>query len=331
MSARLFSFVETAARTASFSAVAATMYYVDLVTAAANVVVTLPASALVGQCIGVEVKTDNNTNVVTFTANVDADVPPLSMAGDYVLLTWSGTSWRLVSCDTGPGFLDSLGGATAVGLYRLFNTTATTDYSGNARSLTIQAGVLRAPGLRPGTFSLRRASGFIATQNNAAFQLQGAMAAIWLVNVCAINPNSVFWCACGDGTGLAVNNIQWGLLQSNIPCPQYTHENGAGVDVNYQDTSIGLVVPGWQTWGFTRTAGGVVTLYLNGAASTPSVALALPTGGGSSVMAIGALSNNTLSMAPSAGFSQLGVYSTALTAAQHQRAARQLLGYRFAA
>lgn len=77
---------------------AARFVQIDLATIAANTTVTFPASATVGQCIGLLLTSDNGgASSVTGAGPVDAEPFPLTFAGDSALFTWTGTLWRPVA------------------------------------------------------------------------------------------------------------------------------------------------------------------------------------------------------------------------------------------
>lgn len=317
----LFSTVSLSASTA-ISATPASMVRVDGSTAAADVVVTLPGAAAVGQVIGVLLATADDVHVVSFAGPVDATVPPLFTAGDWALFVWDGATWEAVGYDVAPGVLDALGG-TAVGLYRLFNATATTDYSGNARSLTM--GTVRlGSGRRVGTFALRSPNA-VATQADPAFRLQAAMSLIGLVHCNVFGQASTAIWACGTGGGVVANNLQWSLGADGAGSIGYLHNTGAGVAQLFTPAGMAPLALGWSVVGFTRSAGGVVRIYLNGILVATSGALALPTGGTSASLGIGAYSSGSN---PATAFTQcqVGIYSTELSAAAMLTGARRLLG-----
>lgn len=321
--ARIFDVVDSTPKTANFAAFASTMYFVDLASAVGPVMATLNAGTQIGQALGVQVSADADTWTVSFTGDVAADVPSLSMAGDVILFVWDGTVWKLVAYNVAPGFLDALGLSTPVGLYRLFSRTSVTDWSGNGRVLTIPGTTLLARGLRPGTFSLRR-NGELASSANAAFRLQSAMSVIALLCNSVDTPNAKIVCACGNA-GTGATNLQWSLAyQGPAGSPQYVSQSGAGVSATFVDGNGAPASPGWQVFGFSRSAAGVVTFYLNGEALPPSVALVLPDQGGSSNLSIGSYQTGVFPV--NTPVSQVGIYATELSAAQHLRATRQLLG-----
>lgn len=100
-----------------------------------------------------------------------------------------------------------------------------------------------------------------------------------------------------DATGLAADNVCWGLGAVNTVTPRnatYYWERNGNIAVSFT-TSTASGAAGMpsvhviQTAGFSRSASGVVTPYLNGKPfGPPSGALALPTGGSNGVFCIGA-------------------------------------------
>jgi hypothetical protein len=309
--------------TASVAPVAATLVRVDLLTAGADVVVTMPAvSNTIGQALGVVLVSDDASHSVTFAGPVGSLVQPMSTTGDFALFAWDGAAWVYSAYDIAPGWLTALG-STLVGLYRLLSpTNFNTDYSGNARTLAAAGTVTASSGYN--TRGACKSTGAIGQQANAAFQLQGAMSMMLLANLRLNATANQNFAACGLAGAVAATNLQWSLGTAAGGGLQYFHETGAGVDVVYAPTTVSPTTAGWQVLGFTRSATGVVKFYGNGVLLSTSAALGAPTGGASSQLAIGAFQGGTF--AANADVAQIGVYSAELTAAQMLLGARQLLG-----
>lgn len=322
MAARWFDSIASSAA-AAINAVAGQMLYIDGATAAADVVVTMPAGTLVGQACGFELTTADDVHAVTFAGPVTATLlPPLVAPGDWVAFTWDGTNWRIVGYDTSPAWFDIIAGST-VGLYRLNSPTSfVTDYSGNGRNLAAAGTVTASPG-----YTVRgscKSTGAIGQQANAAFQLQAAMSALVFCNVrvnATVNQNFL---SCGLAGATAATNLQYSLGTGAGGIWQYFHETGAGVDVVFAPASSSPIGIGWQVLGFTRSAAGVVKFYGNGALIATSAALGAPTGGASSQLAIGAFQGGTF--ACNADIVQVAVYSAELTAAQVKRQTQLVYG-----
>jgi hypothetical protein len=121
----------------------------------------------------------------------------------------------------------------------------------------------------------------------------------------ALNSLPFAWlCGVGgtDGTGLAADNVAWGMGFVNNVTPRnatYFWERNANAAVSFTTpTTAGTT--GFPTVhviisaGFSRSASGIVTPYLNGTAfGSPSGALALPNGGSNGVFSIGAQAGTT--------------------------------------
>lgn len=97
MATKLFDTVVTNNTDVAINAVVAQMLQVDLAAIGANVVVTFPAGALVGQCIGIVLTTTDDVSSVTADGPVSPLADPLTKAGNCALYTWDGTEWAVVA------------------------------------------------------------------------------------------------------------------------------------------------------------------------------------------------------------------------------------------
>lgn len=132
--------------------------------------------------------------------------------------------------------------------------------------------------------------------------LLGAMS---LEVIFALNTLPFTWlCGVGgtDGTGLSADNVSWGMGFVNNVTPRnstyfWERNNNSAISFTTPTTagtsgfpSIHVIV----STGFSRSASGIVTPYLNGTAfGSPSGVLALPNGGGNGVFSIGAQAGTT--------------------------------------
>jgi hypothetical protein len=105
-----------------------------------------------------------------------------------------------------------------------------------------------------------------------------------------------------DGTGVAADNVLWGLGFASAVTPRnatYFWERNNNTPVSFTtSTAAGAAgMPSIHTIlsaGFSRSASGIVTPYLNGKPfGPPSGVLALPTSGGNGVFSLGAQAGTT--------------------------------------
>lgn len=310
---------------ASFAASPSEAYLVDLATAGADVIVTLPASALDGQVIGVQVANSDLVHRVTWAGSVE-EALPMSGLGDSCLLTWSstGAAWYLVSQVCEPGLVGGEFGA--LGAFRL---PALTDYSGAGNALTGINTNIASVALKPGRLSMAGTNWRARSTTAAPFKLAGAMSLVALAYVAPTTTSNTCLASVGSGAGAsATNNLWWwfGLQNSASVRLSYKHQNGVNVNVSYAPSSE--LSAGWHVLGFTRSASLVVSVYVDGTLVGTSGALTAMSDGSAAELTIGAMGRVAAGYSESypSQIDQVAIYGAELTGPEMLVLAKTLMG-----
>ena len=206
-----------------------------------------------------------------------------------------------------------------VATYQLNGISDVTDQSGNGRTLTATTAFPAAAGIRAGKGAI--AGGGVHTRTDAGLRLQGDLTVFGVLSFGY--PSLIQTIACCGITGTTSGTNQCFSLRTSGGALTLFSEHGAGAD---DLVSVGEVLTGeWCTVAATR-ASNVVELYLNGV-RLGSATVAAPDGGGSSVFAIGAESSGANPLLGVTILDQVGIWSTALSAAQLVYLTRLTLGF----
>lgn len=198
------------------------------------------------------------------------------------------------------------------------------DASGNARTLSVDAGAAVYSELWPGHKGIDLNGTCRLTNSHSSFQLTGNCT---VEMVCVLNgaPNANPVLICGaSGETEATNVLYWLSFSGASRLFSWLSESGAGVDAAFALTAAALPAPGVPFHFAVTRASNVIQAYVNGVAHGPaSSALTTPTGGTSGALWVGGAV--TTLCAPLL-LSELKIIGSALSAPQVLAEAERTIG-----
>lgn len=352
-----FTFVR---KTADYTAAAFEAVLVDATAGTFTVTLPNPSGVNYQKVILVKSVTSDPT-AVTIAGTIDGETST-TMYGMYAAKAFiaDGTSWRLIWRDPGKG--DELNSHliwspddddwrpgnviprtipnwySPVGLWQFTRgfPNGVNDQSGHGYDLAAEAGFVRYSWMHPGIqgYLFDGTNRLWRSASTAALQLLGDMSVVFIATIQEFPAAASYFFSHGAAGETSDTNVLYSNVMNfagDAYITEYFHEQGGGVNVNFDVGSAAFFPNVITMWGFSRTLSGgnvTVTHYNQGnpwatASATPVTA---PTDGSNGKFRIGGFDGSGYFKGLMAGFA---IYNTALTAAQHKALFNYCLGPAF--